>query len=159
MAGKKNYSEDIKELKERMALLEGEVNSLKEKNASLKEKVILLESRVAVNENVSEKLRQEVDRLDQYHRRPNVMIRNVVLPQNQAQHDVEGIIKNVLEKELKLPDAVKDIDKLHRVGRVRKSGGKTTQDIIVRFKTHRTRYTVYQERKKGKKCEDRSQFD
>ena len=150
MAGKKNFNEDIKELKERMAILEGEVVALKETNVKLEEKVALLEGRVAVAENVSEKLCLELDRLDQYHRRPSLIFRNAILPQNETQQAVEGIVKNVLEKELKLPDAVKDIDKLHRVGRVRQKGGKTTQDIIVRFKTHCTRYTVYKQRKKAK---------
>ena len=89
MAGKKNYNEDIKELKERMAALEEEVSALKKQNINLSEKVILLEDRVAVAENISYKLSVELDRLDQYHRRSNVIIRNEVLPDKETEKAVE----------------------------------------------------------------------
>ena len=61
-----------------------------------------------------------------------------------------NFVKKVIKKDLKLPEAFKDIDKLHRVVKVREKGKKKNQDIIVRFKTDHTRYQVFNERKKAK---------
>ena len=45
---------------------------------------------------------------------------------------------------------VNSIDKLHRTGEVREKNGKRMQDVIIRFKTHHARYTVYRQRKHAK---------
>ena len=109
-----------------------------------------LQSRVAVTENVSAKLALELDRLDQYHRRPNILIRNAFLPENESHEKVVKTVHNIIKEDLSLPEAVSDIDKLHRVGKIKTRDGKKSQDIIVRFKTHKTRYDVYKQRKKAR---------
>ena len=51
-------------------------------------------------------------------------------------------------KEMDLPkDVVNDFDKAHRLGKVKESNGKKHQDIIVRFKSHSSRYKVFHKRK------------
>ena len=92
---------------------------VRKQNLKLEGKIDVLEARVAIAENVSDKLCLELDRLDQYHRRSNIIIRNAVLPDNETDQAVEGIVKKVIEKDLKLPEATADLDKFHRVGRVR----------------------------------------
>ena len=44
------------------------------------------------------------------------------------------------------PDVISEIDKLHRVGKIKDKNGKQSQDIIVKLKSHSTRYNVYTER-------------
>ena len=117
---------------------------------NLNKKVELLESRIAISENVSERLSQELDRLDQYHRRPNIILKHALLPESETDSTIKGTVVNILEKELSLPGIAEDIDKLHRVGKIKTVDGKKQQNIIVRFKTHFSRYAVYNERKKAK---------
>ena len=69
-------------------------------------------------------------------------------PPNQA--DDKKLIHELIRKDLKLPNAVAEIDKLHRLGSKCTNRGKTTQDIVVKFKTHSARYDVYDKRKESK---------
>ena len=123
---------------------------MSKENSLLKQRVEVLESQVAVGRNTTNKLKIEVDRLDQYQRRSNIILKNVeVQPQNSPDGDAK-FVQQLFEKNLKLPNAFPDVDKLHRTGKVREmNGGKKAQDIIVRFKSHRVRYEVYKERKKS----------
>ena len=52
--------------------------------------------------------------------------------------------------DLKLLNIVDDVDKLHRVGKIKQRNGKKMKDIIVKLKSHTLRYLVYNERKKAK---------
>ena len=72
------------------------------------------------------------------------------LPERETNTDVEREVKNVIQNELKLPEIVNNIDKLHRTGKIKEKNGKRMQDVIIRFKSHKARYTVYSERKKAK---------
>ena len=141
---------NVKELTARVNAMEIRLKELEEKNVKLERSVEQLESRVAVSENVSAKLVIELDRLDQYHRRPNILIRNAFLPENESHKKVCETVHKIIGEDLSLPDAVDDIDKLHRVGKVKTREGKKSQDIIVRFKTHKSRYDVYQDKKKAR---------
>lgn len=144
-------SDDELSLKERLELVEEELANLKEENKLLQSRVLVLEDRAAIATNASDKLRSEVDRLDQYQRRSNVILKNVAVPNKQTQEGDEKFVKNLFDNELNLPDAFQEVDKLHRLGPIRTSNdGKKTQDIVVRFRSHATRYKVYDERKKTK---------
>ena len=121
-----------------------------EKNAALEAKVLILEDRVAVSENVSSKLSSELDRLDQYHRRSNIIIKDAFLPEKETIEEVKNTVVEIISQDLKLPEMAKSIDKLHRIGKVLTKNGKKQQDIIVRFKTHHSRYSIYKEWKMAK---------
>ena len=143
--------DEISQLKERLKKVENQVKSLTDENKLLESRVLVLEDQVAIATNTSDKLKFEVDRLDQYQRRYNVILKNVAVPKKQTQEGDEKFVKNLFTKDLKLPDAYEDVDKLHRLGSARTGDdGKKTQDIVVRFKTHEARYKVYDERKKSK---------
>ena len=153
--GNKNNNNDsnttsVLEMKKRIEAMEIKINQLETANLKLERKVEVLESRVTISERVSEKLSVEVDRLDQYHRRPNLIIRGMWLPERETNTDVERAVKNVIQNELKLPEVVNNIDKLHRTGKIKEKNGKRMQDVIIRFKTHKARYAVYSERKRRK---------
>ena len=143
--------DEIALLKERLKKVENQVTSMKDENKLLVAQIRVLEDQVAVAMNTSDRLKLEVDRLDQYQRRYNVVLKNVALPKKPTQEGDEKFVNNLFVKEPKLPGAYEEVDKLHRLGSVRTNdGGKKTQDIIVRFKTHEARYKVYDERKKSK---------
>ena len=100
-----------------------------------------------MREKVTERLQKEVTRLDQYGCRHNIVIRNVELPKKKETiEEVEVKVLDIVENSLKSPDLAKDIDKTHRIGRVKTRDGKSYQNIV-RFKTHQSRYKTYQKRK------------
>ena len=145
-------NDEISQLKERLKKVENQINAVKDENKLLKARVAVLEDQVGIATKVSTVLKSEVERLDQYQRRYNVILKNVALPKKQSQDEDEKFVKNLFTKELKLPNVYGEVDKLHRLGPTRSVDGnnKKTQDIIVRFKTHAARYKVYDERKKSK---------
>ena len=65
--------------------MEARIKHLEIANKSLEDKVENLESRLHVSENVYEQLTVDLDRLDQYHRRSNVI---VFLPERESFEDV-----------------------------------------------------------------------
>ena len=107
-----------------------------------------METDVAISVNVTSQLAKEVDRLSQYTRRSNVIVRNVFLPEEETNEQVSIKMMKMIKIDVKLPDVVDEVDKLHRVGRIKQLNGKKTQDIIIKFKSHAARYSVYNERKK-----------
>ena len=134
--------------KDKISSLEKRLDAIENKNRILEAKVTTLESEKVINENVTRLLSEEVDRLDQYHRRSNIIIANVIKTnEKESEEEVKKKVHDILKTDLKLPDTIPQIDKLHRIGKVRERNGKQSQDIIVRFTTHRARYQVYTNRK------------
>ena len=89
--------------------------------------------------------------IDQYQRRSNIVLKFADLPDDNTNEMDKTLVKNLIEKELKMQNTVSSIDKLHRIGKVHEgNGGKKTQDIIVRFKSHHSRYSVINKRKDAK---------
>ena len=140
----------LKTLKDKVSNLEKRLIELESKNKTLEDKVTTLESENTISKHVTTKLSNELDRLDQYHRRSNVVISNVLKLESENNEDVKAKVHEIIKNELDLPSAVADIDKLHRIGKVRETNGKKTQDIIIRFRSHRTRYEVYEKRKSSR---------
>ena len=122
-----------------------EVVVLRNKLAALEKRVETLESMNAVMAEVNKHLQKEVDRLDQYGRRHSIVIRNVELPaEKEKPEEIQEMVNNIISKDMKCATEAKDIDKTHRVGRVRTlDNGKKAQNIVVRFRSHKSRYNVY----------------
>ena len=152
----RNISTSFFEIWKQLEALQQKVNKLATKNKNLEErvdilentkrklcdKVELLESKIIISEGVTSKLVREVDRLDQYNRRSNLIIKNIELKENKTYKDVEKIVNKVLKEDLDLPaEVLNDIDKFHCNGFVKKiSENKKKQNIIVRFKSHSSSY-------------------
>ena len=149
MGPKKNQQQnvvskvDYDSLQEKIKNLEERVGTLEDQNGVLKVVSANLEKEV-------ERLRGRINELDQYGRRSNIIVRNIEVPENEAPATIEKKIKDIVNNQLKLPHAANDIDKLHRIGKKKEHEGKTFQNVIVRFRSHRSRYAVYKERKKLK---------
>ena len=158
-------SEATAELKRQLEALQQKVNKLANKNKSLEEKVDVLENtkrklidrvevletKMSVSENVTSRLTAELDRLDQYNRRSNLIIKNVNLPddpKSETNEDIKVIVQRVIKDELQLPDTIlDDVDKFHRNGHIKKTNNKQKQNIIVRFKSHSSRYACLLKKK------------
>lgn len=147
---KKNHNNNqMAELRHKLSQLENQIKIMEEKNKNLEARVDELESVKIISANVNDRLVDELDRLDQYSRRSNLIIRNVFLPEKETNEEITNKITKVINKDMNLPEAAKDIDKLHRVGKIKTAnGGKKKQDVIVRFRSHASRYAVYGEKHK-----------
>ena len=77
-----------------------------------------------VSEIVSSKLEKEIDRLNQYHRRSNIVVRNVFLPEKEINKDLDNEIITMISKDLNLLNVFPDIDKLHHIGKIKERNGK-----------------------------------
>ena len=77
-----------------------EFDALRLRVKQLEDRCEKLEAAKLVSENVSEQLRKEVDRLDQYGRCYNVVIRNIELPKNETNEQVEEKVTKLVEKSL-----------------------------------------------------------
>ena len=97
----------IAELNAKLKILEEKVSTLEGKNLSLELKAEELESRNVISERVNSELAKEIDKLSQYTRRHNVVIRTVFLPETETNDDVEKEVKKLITKDLQLPDEVK----------------------------------------------------
>ena len=145
-----NGNNTIAELKQQIAVMGARITKLEEANEELESKVDVLEGRLKISENVSEKLCIELDRLDQYHRRSNIIIKDVFLPEKETSEDVTKVVHKIISKDMGLPNLVPSIDKLHRQGKILEKNGKKNQNIIVRLKSHFARYSILKEKKKAK---------
>ena len=58
-----------------------------------------------------------------------------------SQKDDKKLVQNLLQKDLKLPKALADVDKLHRMGRIWMNEWRK-ENIIVGFKSHAARYDI-----------------
>ena len=70
------------------------------------------------------------------------------MPETETIEDVTKVVNKIIAKDLQLPNVINSIDKLHRIGKPKEKNGKKNQDVIVRFKSHSARYTVFNARKK-----------
>ena len=69
------------------------------------------------------------------------MLKNIELNENKAQEDLKESVFEVLKNVMKLDnDIIKDMDKIHRSRYVKKFNGIKKQNIIIQFKSHKSRY-------------------
>ena len=118
------------------------------------EKIYILESKVAMLEKHVEALSRKASNLEQYNRRLCLRINGIPLPRinNESESADECLNKGkdvFKESGVAIPDEV--IDRAHRIGKVQKSRGKKSQQMIVNFTTWRHRTMVYRARKNAKK--------
>ena len=96
------------------------------------------------------KLKDKVEGLEQYGRRPNLRIFGLRLPAKETSDEVRRkVAKLISDSDIEVP--VSSIDRAHRIGKVTKNkSDQNIQHIIVRFSTFSDRTLVYRGRKKIK---------
>ena len=133
-----------------VAKLRLEVEQLRKTVELMQVKLRDIEAKEAVTSQVNSVLANEVDRLEQYGRRHSVIIKGLDLKDKEDNASLSKRVQLIISNELDLPEEVKQIDKLHRIGPIydaNKDSKTPRQDVIVRFNNHSSRYSVYHKRK------------
>ena len=142
-----------------ISTLQDQINQLNSTVEKLTLRLAICESKSAVQERVNDELLQEIDRLEQYGRRNQLIIKGIPLPpkQHENNNDLKDKVEDIITNDLQLPkEIMADFDKTHRIGPVftktNAVSGKSLkhQDVIVRMKSHATRYEIYNKRKNNK---------
>ena len=120
-----------------------QIDSVSKENISLKEKCATLENRVSELETANRSRRLENDALEQYGRRNILRVSGI--PENDNE-DTDGIVLKVAY-EMGVPISPGEIDRSHRVGKIRTGPVKKHRDIIVKFVTYNARNRLFKERK------------
>ena len=138
MAKGHNNNNLASDLKKQIETMEARIKALETANQSLEKKVEHLESRVVISERVSEQLTTELDRLDQYHRRSNIIIKNVFLPENESDDDVKKVVTKIVKNDIVKPELLSSVDKHHPdwqgKGSKRKENAKHNCSLQVAFR-------------------------
>ena len=125
-----------------------EIASLRAELKELRERMEVVESQAAITAQVNATLAKEIDRLEQYGRRNSLVIRGIPPNKDETNKDLKENVRKIVAEELGMPkDFGHDFDKTHRIGPVLETDKGPRQDVIVRFKSHSTRYNVYLKRK------------
>ena len=108
------------------------------------EKIQLLENRVEILEEEKEFQGKEIDDLEQYSRRNCLLLHGVVETNAECTDDI--IIKTCAE-ELGIDVKLEDLDRSHRLGKVKRNYNKP-RPIIVKFARYAVRKKVFSNKKK-----------
>ena len=130
---------------------EEEIRSLKDELYALRARVFNLENQVtilktdqAIASTVNSRLVDQIDKLETYSRRNCVVLNNVPARADESQREIEGKVVQTLRDSGITQDVVRDIDKMHPIGKIHQN----KQKIIIRFKSHSKRYSLYRNKKK-----------
>ena len=146
---KVNEETKISQIKvtESLDALSKKIDELETEIKNKDEKIQLLENRVEILEE-KESQGKEIDDLEQYSRRNCLLLHSVVETNAECTDDI--IIKTCAE-ELGIDVKQEDLDRSHRLGKV-KSDDNKTRPIIVKFDRYAVRNKVFSNKKqlKGK---------
>ena len=106
-----------------------------------------MEAKMLVSSQVTNMLEKEVDRINQYGRRSSLVIKGIPLKERETNDDIKAQVLKIIREDLQLEQEAKDLDETHRIGPKNDEG--KTQDIIIRMKSHSSRYAIYNKRKTG----------
>ena len=113
------------------------------------EKIEALESKVAVQNNIIEKLKIEADNNQQYQRRSNLRVHGIPINEGGDEDVLTGAKKCYEKVDLAFnPD---EIDRAHRIGKAYrdKASKKLVKSIIIKFKSWNARESFYKARPRG----------
>ena len=120
-----------------------ELNDMKKRIAVMEKEIIQLKSKQAISERISERLKYELDKANQYTRRSCVILNDVPVARNEKQHVTEQKVKNIMGEAGISKDIINDIDKLHHLGK----NWQNKQKVIIKFRSHSKRYAFYAKRR------------
>ena len=148
---KVNEETKISQIKvtESLDALSKKIDELETEIKNKDEKIQLLENRVEILEEEKESQGKEIDDLEQYSRRNCLLLHGVVETNAECTDDI--IIKTCAE-ELGIDVKQEDLDRSHRLGKVKRNDNKPPP-IIVKFAHYAVRNKVFSNKKKlkGKK--------
>ena len=114
--------------------------------ANLQTRMSILEGKMAYQEFVTDLHDRKLDDLEQTSRKVNLKLKNIALARGDSPQHLMDIIKMEIQAhELDIPD--EEIDRCHRDGKPYFRNNIRVQDVLVRFRTWRTRDIMYNNRK------------
>ena len=145
---KVNEETKISQIKvtESLDALSKKIDELETEIKNKDEKIQLLENRVEILEEEKESQGKEIDDLEQYSRRNCLLLHGVVETNAECTDDI--IIKTCAE-ELGIDVKQEDLDRSHRLGKVKRNDNKP-RPIIVKFARYAVRNKVFSNEKKLK---------
>ena len=120
-----------------------ELENLKRRIDAMGNEIMVLKSKQAISERITDRLRNELDKANQYTRRNCVILSDVPVKRNEKPQELEEKVKTIMGEAGINNDIINDIDKLHPVGKTRQN----KQKIIIRFRSHSKRYAFFAKRK------------
>ena len=145
--GKDNNLSENSKLARLVNSLQSKIAKLEDNNIKLEKRLKEVEEKQAITSHVNNQLNEEIDRLNQYTRSSNLIIRNVLLSEKESPKDVKSKVETMICNEIKMPDIKSEVEKAHRIGKIVNKEGKKLQNIIVRFKSHSAHYLMFNNRK------------
>ncbi len=137
-------TEEQKTLSLRLNLMESIYNK---RMNYMEGEIRILNSKIHVQERVTDALRGEVNRLQQFTRRPCVAIHGIEKRRSESSNELRSAVETVIDS-VNSTVSMSDVDKFHRNGRIK--DGK--QQVIVRFKSHSSKEDFYRARKNQNDC-------
>ena len=145
---KVNEETKISQIKvtESLDALSKKIDELETEIKNKDEKIQLLENRVEILKEEKESQGKEIDDLEQYSRRNCLLLHGVVETNAECTDDI--IIKTCAE-ELGIDVKQEDLDRSHRLGKVKRNDNKP-RPIIVKFARYAVRNKVFSNKRKLK---------
>ena len=137
-----HQTQTINQLIEKTATQEKQIDSLHREIRILNFQIDETSSRMVVKDIVSDRLKEEVQKLRQYTRRYSVTVSGIGKVRDEDQEKLGQNIEGLL-KQVNSTTSMADVDKFHRNGPI----NDRQQDIIIRFKSHSAKENFYKARK------------
>ena len=133
--------EDITKLYEIFFLMQ------KREILNLQTRIRNLEEKMSYQEYVTDLHDRKLDDLEQVSRKVNLRLKGIIIARGDSPHKLMDLITTEIQTlELGIPD--EELDRCHRVGKPYFRNRNRCQDVLVKFRTWRSRDIMYQNRKK-----------
>ena len=140
----------IEELEGKVALQDYRLNEYETKLKEYDTKLCKLESTYRVQDLYNKYLARQIDDLNQYQRRQNLLIDGLRIPRDAKDNTIRDIVFNHFKK-INIDILEEDIVRAHRTGRsYRDKSGKMHTPILCRFVSWHPRNIAWENRKLGK---------
>lgn len=141
----KTISTQIDELLGKLSAQEKEIEELKTKNVEQDNAIEVLQSGNLLKNNTIELLKEKIDDLEQYQRRSSVRIHGLAAAKKGERENVLKVVEQC-HREMDLKFEPNEINRVHRIGPVNTNNGKSTQSIIVQFRSWNARCNFFKKR-------------
>ena len=133
--------QDIEKLYENFFLMQ------KRQIENLQTRIVSLEEKISYHDYIIDLHDRKLDDLEQHSRKVNLRLKGVVITRGDSPQNLMDFIMLEIES-LDLGIPADEIDRCHRDRKPYQREGKRCQDVLVKFRTWRSRDIMYQNRKK-----------
>ncbi len=121
---------------------DAKILSLEKRLLKVEADQVKTDSLMYIKDNVTDLLSKRINQLEQYTRRYSVVVKGIPYERNEKYDSLKEQITKIIEQ-ANCETSIDDVDKFHRNGP--RDG--TSQDVIIRFKSHSAKEDLYNKRK------------